>query len=262
MVKIRKIFCLTFDIEEFDAAKNIPEEERYNVSFEGTKKILKILEEEKIKATFFITAKFALKYPKLVAEISKNNEVASHGYDHSHEYRKMDEETACEFLKKSREELEKITKKEVNGFRAPRMKLIKQSIVKKSGFKYDASLQPALMPGRRSDFFKPRKMHQREGITMIPSSVTPIARIPLMWYGFRNMPMIETKIITLLSLINNDYASTYFHPWEFMNIEKYDASRGIKKNTGEKLEKMLRQYIRWCKQRYDFKTVSEMITKG
>lgn len=259
VVKIRKKFCLTFDLEEFDIPKNISEEESYNISYEGTKRILNLLKEEGIRATFFTTAKFAIKYPKLIAEISKEHEIASHGYAHNHNYKKLREQISYKLIKKSKEIIEGITKKEIQGFRAPRMMATNPWILKKIGFKYDSSYQPALIPGRYLDFLGPRKMHYKNGLIIIPTSVTPIVRIPLMWYGFKNFGLVYAKAITRWSLVNNDYASVYFHSWEFANIDKYKLSWDVKRNTGERTEKMVRKYIKWCKRRYDFATMKELI---
>jgi peptidoglycan/xylan/chitin deacetylase (PgdA/CDA1 family) len=258
VVKIKK-FCLTFDIEEFDIARGINEEEMYSVSLEGTKRILNLLREENVKATFFITAKFAAKYPQLIREISKEHETASHGYAHNQEYARLHEQAAYGLIQKSKETLERITKKEVQGFRAPRMKTVNPWILKKAGLKYDASSHPALIPGRMSDFLKPRKITTNSGITTIPTSVTPIVKIPLMWYGFRNYGLTYAKMCTRMASINNNYASIYFHSWEFSDLGKYDLPKYMKKNTGEKLERMLREYIGWCKKRYEFVTMSELI---
>jgi peptidoglycan/xylan/chitin deacetylase (PgdA/CDA1 family) len=261
VVKIRKKFCLTFDIEEFDIAKGITEEEMYKISLEGTKNILKILKEENVRATFFITSNFAKKYPELVRDISKEHEIASHGEMHKHDYQKLQEHLAYDFIKKSKETLEKITKKEVQGFRSPRMGRVNPMILKKLGINYDASSQPAPIPGRMKDFFNPRKITVEDGIKIVPSSVTPIIKIPLMWYGFRNLGRAYAKTCTRLAAINNNYVSTYFHPWEFVDITKYNVSEGIKRNTGEKMGNILKNYIRWCKNRYDFITIAELIRK-
>jgi len=259
VVKIRKKFCLTFDVEEFEEAKNISEEERYRISFEGTERIIKLLKEEGIKATFFTTAKFAIKYPKLVKEISEEHEVGSHGYAHSDEYKNLDEKTAYELIKKSKEEIEKITKKEIFGFRAPRMNIVDYGTLKKIGFMYDASLHPTYIPGRYNNFFKPRKIHTKNSMVIVPTSVTPLIRAPFTWYWLRNYGLGYAKTCTRLASMNNSYISIYLHSWEFTNLKWYDTERGIRKNTGEKIENMLKNYIRWCKKRYEFSTIKDMI---
>ena len=90
-----KPFLLTFDVEEFDYLHQYHEKpldaDIYGVSQEGTKKILELLKKHQVRATFFVTAKFALQYPSLIKEISKQHEVALHGYAHDHHYESMEE---------------------------------------------------------------------------------------------------------------------------------------------------------------------------
>lgn len=220
---------------------------------------MRLLKEENIKATFFITTKFALKYPELIREISKEHEVASHGYEHKHNYKEMKEEQAYAFIKKSKEETERIIKKEIYGFRAPRMSICKYEVLKKAGFKYDSSMHPTHIPGRYNNFFKPRKIYTENGMIIVPTSVVPIIRIPFAWYWFRNYGLGYAKICTTLSSKTSKYTSIYLHSWEFSNISGYDVDKDIKKNTGEELERRLREYIRWCKKRYEFVTMKELI---
>ena len=78
---------LSFDIEEFDIpeeyGEKIDETVKFEISYKGVKEILPILEKLKIKATFFVTANFAIHYKALIQEISHKNEIASHGFYHS-----------------------------------------------------------------------------------------------------------------------------------------------------------------------------------
>ena len=99
-----KSIFLTFDVEEFDYPNfmgiKISEREKYGISYGGVKEVLKLLNKHKVVAIFFVTAKFALKYPKLIKEIAKKHEVASHGYSHEHNYNKVREDFAFENIKK------------------------------------------------------------------------------------------------------------------------------------------------------------------
>jgi peptidoglycan/xylan/chitin deacetylase (PgdA/CDA1 family) len=110
-----KSVLLSFDIEEFDLPKEfnqpIKKSEMYEISKKGLIEIVKLTSKHKIDATFFITANFALKYPKLVKEISNFHEIASHGYSHSDSYIKSLSKT-----KKAKQALEKIINKKVEGF--------------------------------------------------------------------------------------------------------------------------------------------------
>ena len=61
-----KKVLLTFDVEEFDSLFDFDypseEDEIFKISKNGLDKIIELLEKNKIKATFFTTAKFAKKY--------------------------------------------------------------------------------------------------------------------------------------------------------------------------------------------------------
>ncbi len=259
MVKIKKYFCLTFDLEEFDIPKSMTDNERYAISYEGAKCIVNLLSKENINATFFVTAEFALKYPQFIFDISKENEIASHGYSHTHEYKNFNEELTYNALMKSKEELEKITKKEVLGFRAPRMSSPSYRLLNKVGFKYDASLHPTYIPGRYNHFLKSRSIQVKDNVIVIPTSVTPLIRAPFTWYWFRNFGLVYAKACTRLASLNQNYVSIYFHPWEFADLEQYNIPYSVKKNTGEKLRKLLGNYIKWCKPKYEFITMKDMV---
>lgn len=58
----------------------------------NTTKILKILDDNKIKATFFLIGKNAERYPELVkSELADNNSVANHTYSHVLNYKEAPE---------------------------------------------------------------------------------------------------------------------------------------------------------------------------
>ena len=81
------MYCLSFDIEEFDLPKehgyDMPFATQMKVSRHGTNAILDILKKHGVKATFFVTVKFAENAPDELSRIVKEgHEVASHGVDH------------------------------------------------------------------------------------------------------------------------------------------------------------------------------------
>src|SRR3990167_4706054 len=82
----------------------------------NTHKILDILSENNIKATFFVLGWTAERFPSLVREIdSQGHEIASHGYSHKLIYR-MNKEEFKDDLIRSLEILEHITNKKVLGY--------------------------------------------------------------------------------------------------------------------------------------------------
>ena len=99
-----------------------------------------------------------------------------------------------------------------------------------------------------------------DNIMEIPISVTPFLRLPLSWLWFRNLGLNYAKICTILN--NQPFTNIYFHPWEFQDIKKYNIPLIIKRNTGNKMKKMLKEYLRWClSKNFNFVTMDELVEK-
>lgn len=208
MVKI----YLTFDVEE----KN----NNFKCSRNGLENIIKLIDKYHFKSIFFITANFAKKYPSLIKKIAEKYEIACHGYLHEDKYDVLETQIAIKRLGKAKEILEKISGKKIISFRAPRMKPPSQNVIKEVGFKYDFSLHPTWVPGRYFNLLKPRKKIIKNGVTLIPATVTPLFRLPLSWFWFDKYPLWVSKILTKFALINQDFLCIYFHSWEFTEFKK------------------------------------------
>lgn len=233
---------LTFDIEEFDLLyRYTKKRDIFEISKIGTINILNILKETNTQATFFITLSFAKKYPELIQEIKEaGHEIASHGYKHSHNYSKIKNPT--KYLKAAREELEKITKTRIIGFRAPELKAPKYGIMKKAGFEYSSNLHPTFIPFYYNNLSKPTKPFIKNKIKEYPISVFPYLKLPLFWVAFRLLPLTYFNLAYKLN--KNKYFMLYFHPWEFTNLNKIkELPFIIKHNTGKKLTKKLKKFI-------------------
>ena len=172
------MILLSFDIEEFDVPREhgvaYSLEEGMNVSVEGTNIILDILKRNDVRSTLFCTANFAENAPKTMNRmIKEGHEVASHGVNHF-------EPKESDFAK-SKEILEKITNTKIRGYRQPRMFPVRDSEIKRVGYVYNSSLNPAFIPGRYMNLNAPRTYFEKDGVVQIPASVTPTVRFPLFW---------------------------------------------------------------------------------
>ena len=81
------MILLSFDTEEFDVPRehgvDFSLEEGMTVSIEGTNRILDVLKEQDVRATFFCTGNFAEHAPEVMQRImQEGHEVACHGVDH------------------------------------------------------------------------------------------------------------------------------------------------------------------------------------
>ena len=257
---MRKLL-LSFDIEEFDVpienGVEISMKDQMERSVEGTQNILSLLKRNNIKATLFCTANFAKSNQHIIEQaVAEGHEIASHGYYHS--------SFEVSHLKSSREELERISKTQVNGFRMARMMYVEHKEIENAGYKYDSSLNPTFIPGRYNNLSKPRTHFKVGQLIELPSSVTPIFRIPLFWLGLHNFPLKIYNMLLARTLKKDGYAVIYFHPWEFTDIKsvksKYKLSGLMTNNSGEELINRLQKVIDYQRALgTEFITISEYL---
>ncbi|MCJ8209645.1 polysaccharide deacetylase family protein [Mucilaginibacter sp. RS28] len=241
------MILLSFDIEEFDMpfeyGKSLPFEEQLAVSTEGTNKILDILQQAGVKATFYCTANYAMHKQDVIQRIlADGHEVASHGFYHT--------EFKPEHLLQSRLKLEEITGKPVKGYRMARMMPVDETEIAKAGYWYNSSINPTWLPGRYNNFDKPRTWFWNKGVLQLPSSVSPRIRFPLFWLSFHNLPMSLLKYFSAATHKKDGYLNLYFHPWEFTDLDKpqlYNFPGYVTKNTGDAFVKRLTEFINWAK---------------
>jgi len=254
------MILLSFDIEEFDMpfeyGKTISFTDQLSISTEGTRKILALLKQHQIKATFYCTANYALNKPDIIAEIvAGEHEIASHGYYHS--------DFKVEHLRQSKEALEGLTGKKVLGYRMARMMPVDEKEIFNAGYVYNSSINPTYLPGRYNNFNKPRTWFYQDGVLQLPSSVTPVVRFPLFWLTFHNLPLALLKWMSARTYKKDGYLNLYFHPWEFTNLnqpKRFNFPAYVVKNTGDTFVKRISDYISWAKNKgYSFSTTQNFI---
>lgn len=249
----KRFLLLTFDTEEFDLPTEfdmrVPDNVQFETTREGTVVVKELLKKHGLRATFFVTARFAKKYPGLMRTLAKEHEIALHGAAHGDNYRTMPPEDAQRIIAQARKDVERIIKKPVFGFRAPRFEVPALPVIHDAGFAYDSSLHPTYIPGRYNHFFKPRTPYKRGRLTIFPVSVAPITRAPIAWIWFRRLPLLYSTINSKLALWSTGFLHTYFHPWEFISLAQWekDIPSGIIKGTGAPLIEKFEKYIQWCK---------------
>ena len=169
------MILLSFDTEEFDVPRehgvDFSLEEGMKVSREGTNRILDVLKEQGVKATFFCTGNFAENAPEVMQRImDEGHEVACHGVDH---WQPKETDFA-----QSKEIVERVTGRKVYGYRQPRMFPVSDSEIARVGYTYNSSLNPAFIPGRYMHLTAPRTWFMKGDVMQIPASVTPWVRFP------------------------------------------------------------------------------------
>lgn len=256
-----KKILLTFDVEEADVlnefGESVNKEEEFEISKQGLLSLLELLNTFNLKSTFFTTADFAKKYPTIIRDLSKEHEIACHGYCHS--------ESCIENFSRigpAKKEIEKIIKKPVNGFRAPRFEINDIPSLSNFGFSYDSSVYPTIAPGKYININQKRKIHKFGDITEIPLSTLPLfpfLRAPFNWYMFRHFPPTYGKFFTIMNFTFSDYLMLIFHPWEFVDLNEFNIPQAFKKGSGEQLLKKLERYFIFAKKRYEFNSVDNYL---
>ncbi len=264
-----KHLLLTLDLEEFvcpaEIGMKIKKERLFEVSREGLKNVMPIIDKHNIKATFFTTYEFALLNKDILSKlVSKGHEIALHGLYHNTSINNMNEKALFNELHKAKSRTEKLLNIKIKGFRSPQMRKVKYGVLESIGILYDSSMHPTFVPGN-NNLFKTRNIHKVKNITVIPVSVTPIFRLPFSWVWFRNLGLFYSKICTRFCLIDKDYINIYFHPWDFYNTNTSEF-RGVRyvslRNAGDKAVRKLEEYCKWCnKIGLQSSTISEYLSE-
>ena len=238
------MILLSFDTEEFEVPRehgvNISLEEGMEVSVEGTNRILDVLKQNHVRATFFCTGNFAENAPEVMERImQEGHEIACHGVDHW-----QPKDTDFEM---SKQIVERVTKRQVYGYRQPRMFPVSDSEIARVGYHYNSSLNPAFIPGRYMHLTAPRTWFIKDGVMQIPASVTPWIRFPLFWLSLHNLPESLYHWLVRRTLKHDGYFVTYFHPWEFFDLKahpEYNIPFIIRNHSGQEMVQRLDRLIK------------------
>lgn len=229
--------ALTIDVEDYfqvSAFENVIDRRDwavYPTRVEGnTRRVLDLLAEHSICATFFVLGWVAEKFPELVREIADGgHEVASHGYDHRLVY-SMNPESFRADLHRTKSLLEDLSGKPVLGYRAPSYSITEKSlwaldILVEEGYAYDSSIFP-IMHDRYGIPGAERFPHDLKcnGGTLREFPLTTLSMnlfgrsmaLPIAGGGYlRLLPvrLIEWAI-NRVNQKERQPAVLYFHPWE------------------------------------------------
>ncbi|WP_297498857.1 polysaccharide deacetylase family protein [Thermococcus sp.] len=204
---------------------------------EGLPRILDLLEEKGVKATFFFTAEMAKRFPHLVKRvIDEGHELGSHNYNHERLDR-LSREEGTQAIEKSLRVLREFG--DVTSFRAPNLQFpdYYYRVLERNGVLIDSSR--ATYKGYRSGvrFFG--------NVLEVPTSTTSsVIRLPWGLQKIIHSRLKEPRV--------------YFaHPWEFVPMQGEKVRWDCKFNTGRKALELLGLLIDYYKGRAKFMRMSE-----
>jgi len=212
---------ITFDIEEWYIEKSFygDRKERYQVYDRYLKSVLDLLDERKIKATFFCVGELAKHFPRVVRIIaSKGHEIGCHSNTHMW-LSNMDCRSMYTDTLNAISALENVCGQKVVSYRAPAFSIGEQNmwafeVLAECGIERDASIYPAVR-----DF---------GGFSSFPTDVPCIIKVN--GFSLKEFPICMTKVFGKefaysgggyfrffpLSFIKSemkksDYSMAYFH---------------------------------------------------
>ena len=265
-MKIRQINAMSIDVEDYFQVSafepyitknqwdNLPHRVENN-----THKILDILEDRQIKATFFTLGWVAERYPSIVKRIvAEGHELACHGYEHI----RVTEQTPDQFrsdVYKAKNILEQQSGKEIKGYRAASYSigasnLWALNVLQEMGFKYSSSIYPV-----KHDLYgmpeAPRFMF--EPLQNLDFKEIPITTVQL---GYKNWPCggggffrfypyaLSKWALNRVNQQEQKPAIFYFHPWEIDPNQPRQNGLSLKTKTRhylnlDKMEARLNQLL-------------------
>lgn len=192
----------------------------------NTERLLGILEEAGVCATFFVLGWVAQRFPHLVRRIaSLGHEVASHGYAHRLVYDQTPE-AFREDVRRAKAVIEDAALCAVDGFRAPSYSVTPRSlwaldILIEEGHRYDASIFPI----RHDRYGIPVSARHRYLVERDCGSILEIPASTIQW-GMLNLPIAGGGYFRILpywwarwgigrvNRVEGQPAIFYLHPWE------------------------------------------------
>lgn len=222
--------ALTIDVEDyFQVSAFAPYIERSNWESRECRvernvdRILHLLSDGDIQATFFTLGWIAERYPTLVRRIvDGGHEIASHGYAHER-VSDLSEEDFFSDIYRAKALLEDIAGLQVQGYRAPSFSIGLGNLwaldtLRRAGYRYSSSIYPI-----QHDHYgmpdAPRFAYQIcEGLIEVPPSTLRLFNRNLPSSGggyFRLFPYALSR--WMLRQVNSQDRSPavfYFHPWE------------------------------------------------
>ncbi|MFX1315900.1 MAG: polysaccharide deacetylase family protein [Promethearchaeota archaeon] len=191
--------AMTFDIE-----RDFPNvlDTYFGVKF-GLLKILKLLENFKIKGTFFCTGNVVEHLPEYIRLIEhKGHEIACHGLNHER-LNQLNFKKCQELIYQNKKIIENTCQNsEIIGFRAPYLKPPKFlfRVLNNLGFKYDSSISPgSSLKNYQINYYQIQEFH--------PSNFNVLFRFPMGYFLLRKWILKKNLVIL------------FFHPWEAINLK-------------------------------------------
>lgn len=216
-----------FQVSDFEEKVKRPDWAQYEGRVvQNTARLLELLRQYQVRATFFILTWNAERFPELVQQIDEDgHEIATHGYHHHLIYEQTPDEFRADVVR-SLHILQGLTGKKILGYRAPSFSITRQSlwaldVLLDLGLAYDSSIFPIRDPLygiSHSDRF-PYVIRDKDGRRLVefPMSTVQLRRWNLPLGGGAYLRLLPYQYFRWgINQLNRQGrpAIVYLHPWE------------------------------------------------
>lgn len=273
--------AFTVDLEEWFHISGVPslqDMKRWD-DFESriednTHRLLKILDDHDVKATFFVLGWIAEKYPRLVKQIhDAGHEIGNHGYRHRSVH-SMSSEEFEEDLMNSTRVIEGIIDEKITAFRAPSFSVNSSctwsfEILAENGYKIDSSI----VKGKRDCGGIQNTRLAKNHIFDVETKKGNIVEFPLrkeMFLGFK-VPVTGGGYLRALPMWLIDHTIkkankknvpifTYIHPSDLDKdrpiLDDLNFTKRFRAKVGLRTTE---RKVRYLLSKFDFGTISQVI---
>ncbi|MEM1582434.1 MAG: polysaccharide deacetylase family protein [Candidatus Bathyarchaeia archaeon] len=188
----------------------------------GVENFLKLFDEHLIKATFFVPAVVAEKFPTTIKKVvKKGHEVACHGLKHDKREATLGVSKQLQIIKTATEIIQSVTGSRPFGFRAPLFNVNRNcwAALQKNDYAYDSSIVCSPFYGKYKNPFSMKpfpllfsKEDKNHSLLEVPVSVNPFLPFPLGGAYFRIFGTRWCKLGMKINFIHGNPVVFYIHP--------------------------------------------------
>lgn len=214
----------------------VPEEELLRITFNGTKKIIDVLEKNYVFCTFFIEVSLVEKMPELLKLIIKKG----------HELGILNQNSTEEEIVKAKLKAEELTGKFISGIRQfPKFKY-SSDVVKRMKFSYHSSMYFSNIFWLDNKGFEKKTVYEENELVIVPDSWSTYSKLPYNDFTFQMIPLFFYKNMINNSMKGDDeYIVIYLNSWQFveLNHSKFGLPLYRKYNLGRQMEDKLGRFL-------------------
>lgn len=238
------MILLTFNVlnnyPETKSGTDLSEEQLLAITTENTLAVLRILEQQDIKCTFFVDVNLVEKLAPILKKIVlKGHEVALYNKGAS----RIEVERAKEIASAA-------TEKPVRGIRR-KTAILSTKELQELGLLYVSDIENAsiMFPLKRLE--RSTEITEQDGLSIIPESISPYSQIPYNDFVFQVVPMQYYREMVRESLKNEEFVLIYLNTWQFTDLKAHGLKVPFWRRfqSGKKMEDKLDDFLTWLNER-------------